>query len=196
MAEQTATLLVHHRVADFDTWKAGFDDHEDVRRAHGFLAHRLNVGADDPNDVRVYLAISDLEKAREFAASDELREIMQEVGVISPPHFTWATPARFDIVWEGVHPAFILRHRVRDFDRWLLGYDDADEFRREMGIIGHAANRSIDDPHLAIVYHQAETFDDLHAFLDEPELKEIMAAAGVISDPEVVFVRGGWAKRY
>jgi hypothetical protein len=33
----------------------------------------------------------------------------------------------------------------------------------------HAANRSIDEPDLVTVYHQAESFDTLRSFLANPE---------------------------
>ena len=40
---------------------------------------------DDPNEVIVSFEIEDLQKAREFIASDDLRERMQESGVIDKP---------------------------------------------------------------------------------------------------------------
>lgn len=52
------------------------------------------------------------------------------------------------------------------------------------------------DPSLAIVYHQAESFDALRAFLDDDALAAAMKEAGVISEPEVSFHTGGWGKRY
>jgi len=64
------------------------------------------------------------------------------------------------------------------------------------GIVGQAANRSIDDPAVAIVYHQAESFDTLRAFLADDALAAKMQEAGVTSAPDALFVTGGWAKRY
>jgi hypothetical protein len=93
-------------------------------------------------------------------------------------------------------PAFILRHRVADFDTWLAGYDAAAELRQSAGIIGHAANRSLDDPSLITVYHQAETFDALHRFRADPQMQAGMQEAGVTSEPEVSFHTVGWARTY
>ena len=191
-----AAVVVTHPVADFDRWKAGFDDHEPVRKANGFLGHHLNRAQDDPNRVSIYLAVADIEQARAFVASDDLRDIMQEVGVTGPPEMTWVTPVREAIVWDRELPGFLLSHTVADFDAWLEGYDGADALRKSDGIIGHAANRSIDDPSRAVVYHQAETFEDLRGFLADPELKALMENAGVTSEPEVIFATGGWAKMY
>jgi hypothetical protein len=191
-----AAVIIRTKVADFDKWLAAFETHEDVRRAAGILGHHINRAEDDPNDVSVYMALSDLEKAKEFGASDDLRERMQEAGVTSAPEITYMTPVREAIVWDRVMPSFMLTHTVADFDRWLEGYDGAAGLQAARGIVGQAANRSIDDPSLAIVYHQAESFDTLRAFLADDELKAKMQEAGVTSAPEVRFVRGGWAKRY
>ena len=57
--------------------------------------------------------------------------------------------------------------------------------RRSNGIIGHAANQSVDNPSVIVVYHQAESIETLQAFLANPDLKEVMEAAGVTSEPEV-----------
>lgn len=191
-----AAALVTHRVADFDAWRPVFDDHEPQRRAAGILGHRLNRAENDPNLVSIYLAISDLEAAREFASSADLKEKMEEAGVVSPPEITWMTPVRLSIVSEGEHPAFVITHQVADFDRWLEGYDKASDLQKSNGIIGHAASRSLDDPSTAIVYHQADSFETLRAFLALPELKAAMQAAGVTSEPEVTFQTGGWSKQY
>jgi quinol monooxygenase YgiN len=189
-------VIVQHPVADFDTWKVGFDDHEHMRVAAGILGHHINCAEDDPNSVSIYLAVADIEKAKAFAESDELKETMEKVGVTGPPTISWMTPVRESIVWDRQLPAFIIGHSVADFDAWLEGYDAADELRTSSGIIGHAANRSLDDPSLVVVYHQAESFDTLRAFLDNPDLRAAMEKAGVTSEPEVSFHNGGWAKMY
>ena len=77
-----------------------------------------------------------------------------------------------------------------------MGYDGAAELQTEHGIVGHAANRSIDDPSVAIIYHQAESFETLRAFLAQDDLKAKMQEAGVTSEPVVQFGTGGWAKQY
>lgn len=191
-----AAVIVRHSVADFDTWKAAFDAHESARRATGMLGHHINRGRADPNEISTYLAVSDIERAKAFATSDDLKNVMQDAGVTSPPTLTWMTPVREALVWDRELPAMIVSHSVADFDKWLAGYDAAGEVQRSGGIIGHAANRLIDDPSVAIIYHQAESFETLEAFLADPGLQEAMKAAGVTSEPEVSFQTGGWAKMY
>ncbi len=52
----------------------------------------------------------------------------------------------------------------------------------------------MDNPSVIVVYHQAESIETLQAFLANPDLKEVMEAAGVTSEPEVSFHTGGWGK--
>ena len=199
MSEQSlppAAALITHPVADFDAWKVGFDQHEPARRAAGALGHHVNQAEGNSNLVTIYLAVSDLDKAKSFAGSDDLKAVMQQVGVTGAPEISWVTPIRESIVWDRQLPAFMLTHQVADFDAWLQGYDAASELQRSKGIIGHAANRSIDDPSTAVIYHQAESFETLRAFLGDPDLQAAMKAAGVTSEPDVSFYTGGWAKRY
>ena len=189
-------VLVQHTVADWDQWKAGFDGHESARAEAGMLGHHLNRGRDNPNEIGIYLAISDLDAAKAFSSSPELKEVMENVGVVSPPEFLWMRPARESVQWEGEHPAFVITHQVEDFDTWLEAYDGAGEMQQAGGIIGHAASQSLDDPSVAVVYHQADSFETLETFLANPDLQAAMKDAGVISEPEVSFHTGGHAKLY
>ena len=191
-----AAVLITHSVADFDRWKVGFDQHESARRDAGAVGHHINRAEDDPNNVTVYLALTDVDRARAFAESDDLAAQMGSFGVLPPVELRWMVPVREAIVWDRQLPAFLLHHRAADFDRWVAGYDAAAELQAAKGIVGHAANRSLDDPSVISVYHQAESFDTLRSFLDDPGLKAAMEEAGVTSAPEISFHIGGWAKTY
>lgn len=80
-----AFLLIRHKVKDFVAWKAGYDAHQPQRTEAGLTEHYLLRGADDANEVVLLFEARDLERARAFATSADLREKMQEVGVIDKP---------------------------------------------------------------------------------------------------------------
>lgn len=79
------TLLIRHRVADYPAWKTGFDEHGITRRASGSRGGRLFRDAADPNEVLILLEWDDLDRARLFADSDDLREAMTWSGVTGEP---------------------------------------------------------------------------------------------------------------
>ena len=79
-------VLVKQTVADYARWKPIFDAVGANRVAGGSKGGQLFRSADDPNEV-VMLFEWDLEKARQFSQSDELRAKMQEAGVLGSPEF-------------------------------------------------------------------------------------------------------------
>ena len=74
-------VLIRHRVADYNAWRPVFDEDEPVRRANGSWQGRIFRSADDGNEVVVLLEWDDLDRARLFADSDDLREAMDRAGV-------------------------------------------------------------------------------------------------------------------
>ncbi len=78
-------LLVRHKVTDFAKWKPVFDEHGTTRQASGSKGGLLLRSADDPNEVVLLLEWDDLDRARQFAGSDDLRQAMQRAGVADQP---------------------------------------------------------------------------------------------------------------
>lgn len=78
-------LLIRHKVADYAKWKPGFDAHGVTRQANGSRGGQLFRNATDPNELVILLEWDDLEKARQFTQSEDLREVMQRLGVVDHP---------------------------------------------------------------------------------------------------------------
>jgi heme-degrading monooxygenase HmoA len=78
-------MLVRHKVEDYERWKPGFEEHGETRRESGSKGARLFRNTDDPNETVILLEWEDLEAARRFAQSEDLRETMQRVGVADQP---------------------------------------------------------------------------------------------------------------
>jgi hypothetical protein len=79
-------ILVQHSVEDYDKWKSVFDEEGPNRRAAGSKGALVLRNADDPNQITVLLEVDNLEDARAFAGSDDLREAMERAGVTGPPN--------------------------------------------------------------------------------------------------------------
>ena len=78
-------LLIRHRVADYAAWKAVFDEHDPLRRAHGARRHWVYRAPDDPNDLVVAVEFGTRDQAEGFLADPSLREAMQRGGVEGEP---------------------------------------------------------------------------------------------------------------
>ena len=82
-------VLIRHQVANFKDWKQIYDSHAPKREAAGLKEEMLLQNADHKNEVILLFSAADLQKARAFADSPELRQAMQVAGVTDAPeiHF-------------------------------------------------------------------------------------------------------------
>ena len=80
-----------------------------------------------------------------------------------------------------------VRHDVADYAKWRKAYDDFDEERRGMGVVGHSVCRGADNDQSLTITHDFESLDKAQAFMAAPRLKEVMEGAGVTSAPDVWF---------
>jgi hypothetical protein len=78
-------MLIRHKVRDYPQWKQGYDAHLPKRHEAGLSEKYLLHNQQEPNEVIALFEAADLEKARAFAASNDLRDAMQRVGVIDKP---------------------------------------------------------------------------------------------------------------
>lgn len=81
-----------------------------------------------------------------------------------------------------------VRHHVEDFVTWRQAYHDFDEERREMGVVGDAVFRSVDDPNDVTVWHDFEDQTSARAFARSPRLRQVMMDAGVDGEPIIWYV--------
>jgi hypothetical protein len=186
----TAAVVVTHEVESYEIWKRAFDQHATSRKSAGIVATHINRDDAQPNVLSVYLAGNDAAKLAAFLHSQDLMTTMREAGVKGPPRVAAITPVE-DRTQKEATAGLIVRHAVADFAAWKRAFDAHAGARADAGVIGHAINRSVDDPNLVIVYMQARTIEQLRAFAGSASLKEAMHDAGVTSAPELSFVQGG-----
>jgi hypothetical protein len=78
-------LAINHAVADFEKWKSLYDTLPPTSRGAKFS--RVNRGIDDPNLVTVVAGFDSLETLKQFVADPQLKDAMQEAGVLGQPRF-------------------------------------------------------------------------------------------------------------
>ena len=77
--------FVRHRVRDYAAWREVYDGFAEVQRAGGVRAEAVYQSVDDPNDVTVTHDFDDVETARAFFASPDLKDAMMRAGVEGEP---------------------------------------------------------------------------------------------------------------
>jgi heme-degrading monooxygenase HmoA len=78
-------LLVKQNVGEFNKWKSLYDKHSDTRKASGSKGARMFRNTNNPNETLLLFEWNNIENARKFTQSDDLRQKMQEAGVIGQP---------------------------------------------------------------------------------------------------------------
>ena len=75
-------LLAIHKVADFTKWEMGYGDSLPTRQRAGLKEKYLLRSIDDPNEVILLHEAEDIQKVKEVTSSPDLRERMQQSGVL------------------------------------------------------------------------------------------------------------------
>jgi quinol monooxygenase YgiN len=88
-----ATLLVQHKVEDYQAWRKIFDDHAESRKEFGSTGFQVFKSPSDPNDITVKIDWPSVDAATAFAASSSLKEAMKNAGVASQPELTYLVEA-------------------------------------------------------------------------------------------------------
>lgn len=80
-----ASMFVRLRVADYARWKPVFDELEPTRKGYAITGHSVHRDPEDANVVAIAFRAADLERAKQFTDSEDLRSAMQRAGVQGPP---------------------------------------------------------------------------------------------------------------
>jgi len=79
------TLAVQVTIGDYAKWRPIFNKNKPLRDRAGLRNVRVYRDADNPQQLIVWSETSDTAKAREVLSSPEVRNAMQEAGVVGPP---------------------------------------------------------------------------------------------------------------
>jgi quinol monooxygenase YgiN len=84
-----AGLIIRHEVGDYAAWKQAFDGHGDARSKAGVVGHAVSRSVRNPNVVVIYLQAESLDALRAFAATSDLKAVMQAAGVVGAPDLSF-----------------------------------------------------------------------------------------------------------
>ena len=82
---QTNRLLMIEKIKDWSTWKKEFDQNKQARIDAGLIDRALGYAVNDPNQVMIVFAITDMAKAKAFLQSQDLKDKMARAGVEGKP---------------------------------------------------------------------------------------------------------------
>jgi hypothetical protein len=80
-----ATVILSHRVKDYAKWRPVFDSDSERRTRVGLKNVQVFRAQDDPNNIYIQAEVDDPSAWGKMANDPELRQKMEEGGVISQP---------------------------------------------------------------------------------------------------------------
>ena len=80
-----ATLFVHHKVQDYAAWRKVFDDLTARRTGYGCTGHKVFQSPSDPNEITILTEWKNVDQAKTYATSPDLKEGMKNAVVTSQP---------------------------------------------------------------------------------------------------------------
>jgi quinol monooxygenase YgiN len=178
-------LSISHEVADYDSWKLGFDEHKSSRTAAGLKEIFVKQDSSNANSVTAFFEVEDKSKAEAFLSDPDLKEAMTKAGVTTAPRITFSKSAREIGAINSSALVTTVSHSVADYSAWKAVYDSSEELRKNAGSIDYLLLRSIEDENVVTVVGTSSSVENFQEFISNPDLKGAMEQAGVTSKPEV-----------
>lgn len=186
-------FFTRFRVSDFDLWKTSFEGSRARRQAVGILGHHIQRGADDPNQVALYLPAAAAGPVEAMFANPEFQAMLKKNGVEGQQTTTALQPIENAVIADRGVAGVVITADVEDYASWKKGYDGGAALRKSHGVIGHAVNRVVGRPNTVVVLHQGENVQALRDFVGSAEVKAAMKGSGVQGVPEIAFFQGAGA---
>ena len=82
-------VFAKHKVEDYVKWKQVFDEYEAHRKASGETSYNIGHVPGEPNSLCLLFGWDNIENAKAFINSDDLKATMQKAGVLEAPDITF-----------------------------------------------------------------------------------------------------------
>jgi hypothetical protein len=86
-------MFARHEVTDYGKWRKAYDEFDAERRNLGVVGDAVYRAAENDRDVTITHDFDTLDKAKTFATSPRLREVMTSAGVTGQPTIWFTTSA-------------------------------------------------------------------------------------------------------
>jgi hypothetical protein len=177
---------VIHTVKDYAKWRPVFDADSANRKAAGMQDLAVGRDADDANRLLLAFKISDMAKAKAFAADPKLKAAMDKGGVNSKPEMTYYHIIR--MIGSPAKQWVVVNHKVKDFNAWLKVFDGEGAAKRASeGLVDRALGRGIDDTTMVHLVFGVTDMAKAKAAMSSDDKKKLMESAGVIGKPDIRF---------
>ncbi len=185
----SSIMLVKHKVNNYAKWKTGYDAHDSARMASGLHNYVICRGTTDSNMVMVALMMDNVEKAKTFAASKDLKDRMKQIGVTGTPVVDFLESVMNDTTAIQSTVRLMVRSKVKDWDAWKTSFDSHKQTRMDAGLTDRVISHTAGDTHNITLVFAVSDMDKAKAFMNSDDLKNKMKEAGVEGPPDIFYYK-------
>lgn len=85
-------------------------------------------------------------------------------------------------------PYVLIRHKVRDYEKWKTMFDEHGSIRKISGSRGGRLFRNADDPNEVVTLFEWDDMKKARGFAQSEDLRQTMQRAGVSDKPDVYYL--------
>ncbi len=185
----TSIMIIRHKVANYAKWKTGYESHDSFRLASGLHNYIIARGTEDSNMLLVAVTMDNVDKAKEFAASPNLKAKMKDVGVTGTPMMDFLESVMNDTTAIQATIRVMVRSKVKDWDAWKKSFDGHKQARMDAGLTDRVISYTVGDNHHVTLVFAVADIEKAKAFMNSQDLKDKMKEAGVEGPPDIFFYR-------
>lgn len=177
-------MLIRQKVRNFATWKPSYDARDSIRQASGLHNYVLGRGVEDTSAVLIALRADDIEKAKAYSRSPELRRAMQKGGVIGTPSFHFLTTTYRNTATDNSTLRSLAWFTVKDWATWRSSFESGRSEREANGLTDRAYGHDVDNDRKVLVSYAVNDSAKARAYWKSDGLKQRMTAAGITGTPQ------------
>lgn len=178
-------MAVMHKVRNFDEWLASYNSGDSMRVANGIHNYVVGRGVDDPDMLFVATKVDDIEKAKAFGKSADLKQAMQKAGATGTPDISYYTATWQD---TATLAGSTIRSRttftVKDWAAWEKNFIEGRQERISNGIVDRVYGHDAGDNTKVFLVTALTDTAKAFAYYKSDALKQRRAAGGVTSEPK------------
>jgi hypothetical protein len=182
-------MTITHKVANYSKWLPSYEAHDSNRVAYGLHNYVIARGVDDSNMVMVALKMDDVNKAKELAASQGMKDRMKKAGVTGPVAIDYLESVVNDTTAIQQTVRVMVKHKVKDWDTWKKAFDSHKQARIDAGLTDRVVSYTVGDNHNVTLVFAVADMAKAKAFMNSKDLKDKMAEGGVEGVPSFFFYR-------
>lgn len=181
-------ILTGHAVEDFDTWRERFTGLRASRAEAGITDERILRGVENPDLVFLLAKAPSPEAARSFLADPDLARSMEFSGVEGAVVHEVLAPGVSYAGGDTLKQRLLVRHPVRDYERWKDTFDGHRQERADVGVHELLVTHPLDDPNDVFMMFGVTDVETVTDYMASDILRIAMRLAGVSGEPQAYFV--------